>query len=500
MAKPMNILFITSDQQRWDALGAVNDLVSTPNLDRLKERGMVFERAYTVNPVCTPSRVSMLTGHYPSRHGCFHVGTSLPDAYGPTVGEQLQTAGYDTALIGKAHFKPCYQCEGSLESEPMVHELDRFRSWNGPYYGFEHVELCIGHTSEGHSCGMHYGVWLEEQGIDTSKYFGIHDYQHFGTWDLPQEYHGSHWIADRSIAAIDRSQAAEKPFFLWSSFQDPHNPYVVPEPWASLYDPATLPIPSTEGDEESAATKPPFYKHCYAGEHYGDDPDICGNDAGDVKPLDYLSDDDVRKIYAAYYGMVSFMDFEIGRILDHLEETGLIDSTVIVFTSDHGDMLGSHGLWGKGLPAYEEVQRVPMVVAHPDCVSKGEHSQSLHSVVDLCASFCSIAGIETDVSNQGIDQSAAWTDSAQSVRDWVLYEFQPSEGPFTQRCFIEQKWKLVCYWNRPYGELYDLEADPQQQTNLFDLAEFQDIKNELLHRFISAEMNRSIARPRLAYA
>ena len=229
----MNILLITSDQQRPDAMGCVNPSIRTPHLDRLASEGIVFDRAYTVNPVCTPSRCSMLTGQYPSRHGCFHVGTNLPDDYGPTVAHQLADAGYFTALLGKAHFQACKD-PASFESAPHVHDLDFFRNWSGPYFGFEHAKLVIGHTSEPHAGGMNYGAWLADQGIDLKRYFDIHDYDHFGSWSLPEERHGSKWVADESILAMDRAIDAKQPFFVWASFQDPHNPYVTPEPWASM--------------------------------------------------------------------------------------------------------------------------------------------------------------------------------------------------------------------------------------------------------------------------
>ena len=203
-----NILFITSDQQRWDTIGAMNPDIKTPNLDRLAEKGIVFTRAYTVNPVCTPTRCSMLTGQYPSRHGCFHVGTSPPEDCLPTLADSLNKAGYFTGLLGKGHFQACYKDVNSFESEPNIHRLDFFENWSGPYYGFQHAQLNIGHTSEAHACGMNYGAWLREQGVDTGDYPGIHDYQHFGNWELPEELHCAKWTADVTMEAVDKARGA----------------------------------------------------------------------------------------------------------------------------------------------------------------------------------------------------------------------------------------------------------------------------------------------------
>ena len=210
--KRKNILLITSDQQRWDTLGVYNDKIKTPNLDRLSESGITFDRAYTVNPVCTPSRCSMLTGHYPSRHGCYTIGTSLPEDY-PTIPRLLSDTDYSTALIGKAHFQSCLD-ENSFEAAPNIFDEDLFTKWSGPYYGFEKARLVIGHSCEDHASGMHYGQWLKSQGVDVKKYFGNHNYSDFGTWDLPEEYHNSKWTADETIESIEQFQKEDKPFFL----------------------------------------------------------------------------------------------------------------------------------------------------------------------------------------------------------------------------------------------------------------------------------------------
>jgi arylsulfatase A-like enzyme len=196
---------------------------------------------------------------------------------------------------------------------------------------------------------MHYGAWLREQGVDIGAYFGIHDYDHFGPWALPENHHGSAWVADRSIAAIDRAREAQAPFFIWSSFQDPHNPYVTPEPWASLHELTDMPAPHPVTDMES---KPEFYGSLARGAFYGEDPELQDKAWGDVKIRPEMSETDIQELRATYYGMVSLMDRHIGRILDRLESDGTIEETVIIFASDHGDYLGDHRLWGKGLPTY----------------------------------------------------------------------------------------------------------------------------------------------------
>jgi len=492
----MNVLLLTSDQQRWDSIGRLNPAIKTPHLDRLAARGITFDRAYTVNPVCTPSRCSMLTGEMPSRHGCWHVGTSLPEDYPHTVAQEFTDAGYATALLGKAHFQACKD-PTSPESAPAVHDLDHFDQWHGPYFGFERAELVIGHTSEPHAAGMHYGAWLRAQGVDLSRYFDIHDYDHFGAWDLPPEQHGSTWVTDRSLAAIDQAKADKKSFFVWASFQDPHNPYVTPEPWASLHDPADMPRPIPADDPVG---KPDFYATLARGDYYGDDPELQEKAWGDAKVRPELSGDDIARLRAIYYGMVSLMDQQIGRLLDRLEADGTIDDTLIIFSSDHGDYLGDHGLWGKGLPTYESMQRVPFIVAHPQCTQRGEVSHALQSWVDVPGTCLQAAGRAVPARYQGVSQLPAWIDPNVAVRDHCRLEFRPADGPYKQRTFIEDRYKLVLYDTRDYGELYDLTADPHQTHNLFADPQHQPLKAELVARYREPQGKPDVLRPRRAVA
>jgi len=493
-----NFILITTDQQRPDAVGYDNPAIKTPNLDLLAARGIAFRRGYTVNPVCTPSRASILTGHYPSRHGAYHVGVSLPEDY-PTLAQGIADAGYFTGLLGKAHFQACLDPE-SFEAAPHIFDREFFRAWSGPFYGFQHAQLVIGHTSERHAAGMHYGVWLEENGVDTSEHFGGHEYTAFGRWDLPEEYHGSKWVADRTIEALDMAGQAGKPFFLWASFQDPHNPYVVPEPWAGMYDPDSVPLYSLrEGEMED---RPPFYAAVLRdGQGCGDDPDLQHRAWNDVRHRPELDERQRRELVAAYYGMLSLMDHHVGRIVKALEERGLLESTVVVFTSDHGDYLGNHGLWGKGLPAYEDAQRVPFLVYHPECRTPGARSMALQSVIDILPTFMGMAGVAVPPGIQGVDQGEAWLDAGARARDWAMVEFRPAEGPFVQVTYVEERYKLVLYHDRPYGELYDLHEDPEQYRNLWDEPDHAGVKEGLIDRFISAGMEKDgTLRPRPAPA
>jgi arylsulfatase A-like enzyme len=202
-----NVLLITSDQQHHRTLGAVNPQISTPNLDRLAREGTTFDRAYCANPTCTPTRASIITGRYPSQHGAWSLGTKLAESE-PTVGDLFQENGYATALIGKAHFQPLVTTPEfpSIEAYPILHDLDFWRHFHGPFYGFDHVELVRNHTSEGHA-GQHYALWLEERGCTNWRdYFqpptGTWEPARQGRWGLPERFHYSAWIAERTNAFV----------------------------------------------------------------------------------------------------------------------------------------------------------------------------------------------------------------------------------------------------------------------------------------------------------
>ncbi|HVK04189.1 MAG TPA: sulfatase-like hydrolase/transferase, partial [Armatimonadaceae bacterium] len=442
-----NILLITSDQHHWSALGVHNPLLRTPNLDRLCREGTRFDRAYCNNPVCSPSRSTIITGMYPSWHGCWTIGVKLAEDV-PTVGERFQEAGYATTLIGKAHFQPLRSEPGqeSLEVQPKMRDLEFWRGFTGPWYGFEHVEVARNHGDESHA-GQHYGIWLEEKGLtDWPRYFRTFDPQtgqqnersHEGAWELPEEYHYSVWTAERSIAAIDRAHDEEKPFFLWASFHDPHPPYLVPEPWASLYDPDEMtvgyPLDPPLAPGEFERMPPQFAETQKVRPDFSQWRETPYGNHGFSSHL--VPDEKMRRNIALYYGMVSLMDREIGRILDRLDELGIADNTVVVFTTDHGHFLGQHGLTAKGAFHYEDLLRLPFIVRWPGRVPAGRVSESLQALIDLPSTFLSAAGEPVPGVMQGVDQVPVWTGEAESARDHVITEFRHQPTKVHLRTYI----------------------------------------------------------------
>lgn len=490
-----NILFLFTDQQRYDTLGVLNPKIKTPNLDKLAAEGMLFTRAYPPTPVCLPCRASLVTGQYPSTHGATHNHAALPQGYPDLLPALLRQDGYYTHMIGKSHLAPCHDpC--SPESAPFIHNREYYRRWHGPWYGFERADIAIGHTTEKHACGMHYGAWLQDRGVDTDRYFGHTAYDAFGAWDLPEQYHNSRWVADVTIDAIERSVEREQPFYLWANFQDPHNPCMVPEPWASMYRPEDMPaLGYKTGEPGSFASKPRFYREiidqpgAYAARP--SDPGLPG--AGNVCHLPY-SEAETRGNAACYYGMVSLIDHHIGRILEALENAGQADNTVVIFTSDHPDCLGDHGFWYKSLVTFEEIQRVPMIVRYPDHVPAGVTSNAFHNHVDLPATILALTGVTVPTTYEGIDQMPAWRDPGVSVREETVIEERPYDTGWNQRVLITDTHKLAFYAGRDYGELYDTRKDHDQIHNLWDDPAHADIRNAMIARILSHEMNKGAPR------
>ncbi len=505
MKKP-NILLITSDQQHWTTLGVLNPEIETPNLDRLAAQGTLFERAYCPNPTCSPTRASMITGLYPSQHGCYSLGTKLfEDA--PTVGDLLGEAGYRTALVGKAHFQPLRSTDEypSLESYPIMQDLDFWREFDGPFYGFEHVELARNHVDEAHA-GQHYALWMEAKGCHNWRdYFqpptGNNADQRW-LWEIPEEFHYNTWIAERTNALMDGYAAADEPFLLWASFFDPHPPYLAPEPWDRMYDPAALTIPQiVPGEHEK---NPPHF-----GMTQEENPDFSAWEETNGHWMhgcrSHLPDKEfLAKDVAVYYGMVSLMDKYIGQILDKLDALGLTENTLVVFTSDHGHLFGQHGMTAKGPFHYEDLIKVPFIVRWPERVAAGERSEALQSLVDLTPTFLEVAGVDVPIKMAGVGQTAVWTSqSSQShpQRDHIIVENRHQPTTFHLKTYVDERYKLTVYYGRPYGELFDLEADPHEVNNLWDEPAAADLKAALVMKLLQAELGKEpLWMPRIIHA
>lgn len=512
-----NILFITSDQQHYMSMGYRNPEVRTPNLDRLVQSGTTFHRAYTVNPTCTPTRCSWITGMYPSQHGAYSLGTKLMEDV-PTVGSYFSEYGYETALVGKAHFQPLLSTEEftSLEAYPVIHNLDFWRQFNGPFYGFNHVELARNHTDE-FLVGQHYALWMEEKGFEnwrdyflpnppgqTVKGDSLSDSKHTErspgeAWEIPEEIHYSNWISERCNALLEEYVSEEKPFFLWASFFDPHPQYMVPEPYASMYDPNQITVPEHIPGEFD--DKPPYFRKALE-----KNPDFSSFEEEKGNTIhgsrSHLSDRKVKaENIATMYGMMTMLDEHIGRIIDKVDELGIREETLICFTTDHGDFLGQHGLTMKAIHHYEDLLKVPLVVSLPGTIPEGIVSNSLQSTLDIPETFCTFAGLPVPERMTGLDETEVWCGKQKTIRDYVIVENQHQPNRLNIRSFITEKYKITIHLNQDYGELYNLEEDVDEIRNLWDSEDYKEIKCTLLRLFLYGEMEKApVLMPRIAQA
>jgi arylsulfatase A-like enzyme len=495
-----NVLLIMADQLRWDAVGAYgNPVVQTPHLDRIAREGVRVERAYVANPFCMPARASVLTGRWPHAHGAWDNGVRLPPQT-TTLATALAQHGYRTVIVGKGHLDVHH-----LPESPDYHagwDDPRRAAWSGPYYGFAEAHLTCGHNRP----AGHYGAWLYREHPAAVPLLGRDaalEPPVAGAWKsaLPVELHASTWIGDRAVEVIRHhaglgngpsGAGGRRPFFLWASFPDPHGPLCPPCPYADLYDPAAMPPPVRRRGE--TADKPP---------HFRDEPDALDHGWRPYQASPHAdegrtdADDRVRK--AAYYGMTTLLDRNVGRILAALEETGQLNHTLVVYVSDHGDLLGDHWLGEKGPWHYDGCTRIPLLLRYPPALPAGRVVSALVSQCDLAPTVCDLAGVpyaswppRPGQHPGGAPQPGALPD----VQGVSLLPVLRGEAPGRSRLLIEFEWRMVpglqlktlrsadwrltVYPGRPYGELYDLRADPDEYVNRWDDPALRGVRTDLL--------------------
>ena len=477
--KRPNILFITSDQQRADCYGFAGRKVRTPHLDKLAGDGTHFTACITPNLVCQPSRASILTGMLPLTHGVVDNGIDLPPATGALgFAAALAAAGYDTAFLGKAHFSTAntFAATGTAECRNSSEQFPP--SWHGPYMGFEHVELmALGHLFRHMPPtlplqGRHYERWLFSRSdpmevfdswkSETRPITGAAQ-----TWSsgLPVAWHTSTWCADRAIDYL-RTHGRDKPFCAWVSFPDPHHPFDCPEPWASLYRQEEVDLP-VEGRKD--LDRRPWWHRASL------ESAPVGGDAAAQKFRSTLSrapdqtEAQLREMTANYYGMVSLIDHSVGRILSALADSGLDRDTVVVYSTDHGDLLGDHGLYLKGPTAYEGLLRVGLIARGPG-VPAGQRIDEPVSTLDLAATFAELGG--ASLSREAQSRSLVPVIAGRESRDVALSEWNVHESrcgvPLELRTARGKGWKCSIELRSGAGELYDLANDPYEMRNVFE--------------------------------
>ncbi|MFN2351832.1 MAG: sulfatase [Kiritimatiellia bacterium] len=467
MQQQPNIIFIITDQQRYDHLGCNgHPVIKTPNIDRLAQAGISLPRHYCNHPLCTPSRVSILTGRYPRSHRVYDNGGCLP-ASELTMPQVLNMHGYGTHAIGKLHFSSWREPNAvSFESESFW-ASGRAPKEPVPYAGFDLVEICTRHINPATG---HYGQWLQRAYPEVRQNWDSYLKPHGSgapdtyDWTMPPAAHANTWIADRACDYLRQQTGSGSPFFLHVGFPDPHHPFRAPDPWGSMYDPAETVLP--DNSLESNELRPPEYRRYLQG-----NLNIESLGSGDFNNdnLYQLSREQLQAIHAKTYGMISFVDEQVGRILDVLEATGQRQNTVIIYTSDHGDLMGDHGLVKKGPFLLEGLMRVPLLLSLPPHLAGGLQPQGLTSHVDIMPTLLALAGITIPAGVEGHDFLPQLRGDAGGRRNRVLMEcLHQFQFDRNVKGLVTDNWKIIYWGGQPYGELYDMANDPQERRNLWD--------------------------------
>jgi len=448
-----NVLLIMADQFRADALGvAGNKVIHTPNLDRLAGTGVMFTECRVQHPVCMPSRASIFTGRYPSAHRVRTNGVTL-SRLEKTLAQVYLESGYRTGGAGKFHFIP-----------QLGRQLPTMETHPDPFYGFEEF-----HIGEDVKAGE-YGQWIKRY---HPEFAAKPDNE------LPLELHNTHWSAAHTIDFIKDCAARREPFFAFCSFVAPHSPYNPPPPYQSKYKESEMPPPLIrEGELDD---KPPFFKM-------------------DSKRWRSFSER-VKYNRAQYYGSVTFVDDAIGSIVRTLDELHIRQDTLVVFTSDHGDLLGDHGLWFKGPYHYRACANVPLIFNWPGRVQSGKSVNGIVQNIDLFPSITALTGINNPPGIQGRSQLEALTgNTSDTGYSSALVEYGISgvgEPEFARELghpdlytLYSPKWRMSYYPGKEYGELYDLESDPDEFVNRWHDPALKTVKlrlqDELLDRVLTA--------------
>ncbi len=438
-----NILWYCTDQQRFDTIGALgNPYVATPTIDRLVGEGVAFTHTYCQSPICTPSRSSFMTGLYPTRvHNTRNGNESFPD-WPPVITRLIADAGYECGLIGKFHLQ-----SAGHRTEPRID--DGFSYWK-----FSHA------PRDDWQAGHDYADWVRAQGGDLNALRESED-------RVPTELHQTTWGSERAIEFI--RQPHPGPWLLNVNIYDPHPPFIPPASYAARFDPETMPGPYFRESDLAQQAR--------------------------LRDIDFQGiaerpeENAAHRQQAHYYAMIAQIDDQFARILDELDATGQRDNTVIIFTSDHGEALGDHGLFQKGCRFYEGLVRVPLIISWPGEFETNVRASALVELLDLTATILDVAGLPQPdyLQGQSLQPILRGRSSPNDLRDFVRSEYFDALDPFFTggngayaTMHRDARHKLSLYHSHGLGELYDLEEDPWEFNNLWDDPGSQSKKAELI--------------------
>ncbi len=462
MNKP-NILWICTDQQRFDTIEALgNEHIRTPHLNALVQQGVSFTRTYCQSPICTPSRASFLTGLYPSSIHVTRNGNDYFPRDQDLISKRLADDGYRCGLVGKLHLA------GAFTGREKIGDAgyDSIQYSHGPIRGL---------PCTGTEYGNDYLLWLQEQEVDLDDVFIKNKKGQYYAYNpaVDVKHHQTTWCVDKSIEFITESQDA--PWLLHINMFDPHPPYDAPEAYTRRCLERGVKDPYFR---DSDLEPNPVLKSVY---HQTRDP---------KRPDQQLVDE-----RAAYYGMVELIDEQLGRLFEVLETSGQKDNTIVIFMSDHGEMLGDHGLTHKGCRFYEGAVHVPLIISWPSQFKMGETYEGLVELTDIVPTLADIVEMPLEQTHGFSLLPILKGDQDHTPRQYVRCEYyntlteaagEPLTKPSYGTMYYDGRYKLVNYHHVDYGELYDHTNDPHEYDNLWEHLDYQDIKLKLLKRSFDA--------------
>ncbi|TBL78613.1 sulfatase-like hydrolase/transferase [Paenibacillus thalictri] len=467
--QPLNILFIMADQLRYDSLGYTgHPLVRTPHIDKLASEGTRFERTYVQCAVCAPSRASIYTGRYMHNHKVRF--NEVPFGAGErTIADYFNDANYRSALIGRTHFTPITETYG-FEYYAYYDGLpakDGFSAYP------DYLRRC-GYSEE----DIRLRYWPKELTPKPGHEAYPEDFAeaHYPS-RIREEHSDTAYLTNEAIRFME--ETADRPWMLHLSYWKPHLPFSVPEPYFSMYDPAEVPMPELlEGELDN---KPPL-QNLFREERRGR----------------FLADEErLRRVRAAYYGMITQLDDHLGRLFEEMRRMGVLDRTLIVFTSDHGEYLGDHYMIEKEL-FYEQALHVPLIMKLPGVIPQGRSIPEFVESVDILPTLLEAAELKVPNAVQGKSlfplmngTARAWRQEVYAEWDFQYYHCRRLLGLEPDQCKAvmvrDDRWKYVHYSDQPC-ELYDLHADPGELRNLADREEFRELMEEKRRQILEWRM------------
>ena len=431
---PKKIIFIMTDTQRWDMLGCYRETgLKTPCLDKLASQGMRFERAYTTQPVCGPARSAIFSGQYPHSNGTYTNGFPMYD-YVKTLGQRLRDNGFHTAYMGKWH-------------------LD-----GGDYFG-------MGRCPDGWDADNWYDMrnYLEE--LTDEERLLSRQVETINNPGISREFTFGARCSGRAIDFLEKH--GDEEFFLAVSYDEPHHPFLCPEPYASMYKDFVFEKSENVCDD---LTGKPDYQRAWAGQSLYEDKQAL----------------EVRHPYL--FGCNSFVDSEIGLVMDAIDRYA--SDALVIYTADHGDFLKSHSLSNKGPAAYDEIARIPLIIREPHAIKAGTVYEKPVSHINIAPTIMEYAGLPVPKVFEGKSLVPVFSDTSTAVQDAVFIEFGRYEneldgfGGFQPlRAVFDGRFKLVINLLCS-DELYDLETDPGEMQNLILSKETAQIRDALHNRLL----------------